>query len=746
MRCWTIWALAIFASAAPAVTPGKWTHSAEAHFAKGEFESTVVSSLGQIRLGRAIEVLAGSDVAPPVVSAVAVMDKTIYLSSGSSNVIYRIRGEELEPFATPPGTMVATLLATEWGLLSGTGGTGAGIYRIDEEGKHECLWSDDQIKYVWAIAEGPQGSLYAATGPGGQVFAIKATGEADCIYQADKKLAKNILSLIRSPSGLLYAGTDETGLVLEINPQTKSSRILLDADEKEISALLLDGEGGLYVGTSDVAKAKDDGAAAPSNTKAGKAPKTAPAPQVTTQPTSIPAENDPARSEQQDPRQDEPTTPAAQEGQRGSGETLPTRSKPEVIKRPSVTKPTGKGNAVYYIQMDGLVRTIFRRPVTVLSMLRVDDKLLLGTGNGGDIYAVTTDGDEIAKIADIDARQVTALAQGPDGQIVFATANKGSVGLLGAGFARSGTYTCEALDAKQIAQWGSFKSRISSPFGTGATLTTRSGNVAEPDDATWSDWSADSPIGDLFVPIATPAGRFLQYRIKLTSTGEATPTVEHVQVIYQVGNLAPSIAAVTVDPSAKGRAESAQKGSGSQVYRIVKIKATDPNKDKLSYKIEFRRMGAVGWIQIAEDLKAPKYVWDTRTVGDGTYQLRITASDSPANPPDSALEAVRISEPVVVDNTAPVVETFSAEAGKSKALASGRATDSGSRIVSIHYAVDSQDDWVAVLPADGICDTASEKFTFEAEDLEPGPHRIAVKVTDVYGNIGYVAVTVSVGK
>jgi len=414
---------------------------------------------------------------------------------------------------------------------------------------------------------------------------------------------------------------------------------------------------------------------------------------------------------------------------------------------PRPAAPSGKGNAVYYVQPDGLVRTIFRKPVAILSMLCGGDSLVLGTGNAGVIYEVTTDGDRITQLADTDAKQITALARTADGRILFATANAGSVGVLAEQFAAEGTYLSKVLDAKQFAKWGSFRCRPRVPDATSVTFATRSGNVSEPSDASWSDWSDEQNATDMFVPIRSPAARYLQYRLTLRSEGKVTPGVENVQIIYQVGNLPPAITGVTVKPSSRQRGRAESNDLAPKVYRNVSITASDPNKDKLTYKVEFRQIGTEGWICIAEDLKTPKYTWDTRTVGDGEYELRITASDSPDNPPGSALEAVRLSEPIVVDNTAPVVKSLSAQVDGSKRVrVTGLATDAASRIVAIHYAVDSQEDWVAVEPVDGICDTDSEQFSFDLDDLEPGPHRIAVRVLDLYNNAGYATVTVTAGR
>ena len=823
----TALAVCLLAASAPAVQPAGWSHSTEAHFAKGKFEDTVSTSLGEITLARRIKVLLRSDAAPPVVSAVAAAGSTLYAGAGNEPVIYKVQAGKVAKFAKLPSTMIGCLLWTGRELLVGTGGEKAGIYRVDEKGRVRPVWTDEKVKYVWAVLRKPDGGLYAATGAEGKVFAIDKAGKAQVIYHADK-LAKNVLCLAAAEDGKLYAGTDEKGLILEIDPRAKTGRVLYDAPEKEIAALVVGAAGELFAATADAAKASAAGDKTPAATKAGKADKTGKKPPATgkavtrpatgpaaKKPTAKPPEKTkapdkkpgkpetkpgkkPAKDEGKDKQKDEgkdkdegkqdegkdrkPDAESRGEGgsRRGDPTSRPRRSKtpatrrspvrpgPKAGARPAAAPPRpsavirrttavrrpptaarppagGQGNAVYMIRPDGLVETIFRRPVTILGMLRRGDKLLLATGNGGGIYRVTTDGDEIALIADTDAKQVTSLALGRGGQILFGTANKGSVGRVEKDFARKGTFVSEALDAKQIAKWGTVQVAGEAAGGSRLTIATRSGNVAEPDEKTWSSWSKEAPLENGFLPIGSPAGRFLQYRLSFASNGRAAAVVRGVDVIYQVGNLAPAVAGVSVVASPKGRTSSGPP-VGPKVYRHVTIKAADQNGDKLRFIIAFREVGTEAWITITEKLTAPKFVWDTRGVGDGKYELRVTASDDPSNPAAAALEASRISDPIIVDNTTPAVRNLAGKGGAGTASVTGEATDAGSRVIAIHYAVDSQSDWVALLPRDGICDSNRERFAFEVKDLKPGAHRIAVRAADLFGNVGYGAVTVKVGK
>lgn len=743
MRSLAVCAFLLTAAAlAQGVTPGEWTHATEADFADGEFQSTVVNNLGEIGLSRRVTILAPSSAAPMVVSAVAQAGKTIYFASGTSGSIYQVREGKTERFAETPGAMVCSLLWTGKELLAGVGGKEAGIYVVNKTGGVKLRWGDPNVKYVWAMVAGDGGRILAATGAEGAVYAIDKEGKAEALYRTGE-LAKNVLCLARSKSGLLYAGTDQDGLVIEIDPAAKTSRVILDADEKEIAAVATDDAGGVYAATSDAAKATADGAVEPAATEGGKPP-----------PATASARKPPATRPSSSPSSSPTTGEATDKATSTSGAAdLAAPPKPRVRVVPPV-RPGGPtpappaeeqaGNGVYHVRPDGLVTTVFRKPLTFLAMTRQDGRLILGTGNGGCIYSLAPDGQDAARIADTDAKQITCLALAGDGRILFGTANKGSAGSLDKELAKEGTFTSKALDAKQIAKWGTIRVDASTGPAASVTIATRSGNLAEPNDDTWCPWSPPRPVGEGFTAMASPAGRFLQYRLKLT--GEKTsPVVRAVEVIYQVGNLPPVIPSLTIKPSSTSREGEQEQPDRPQPFRHLTIAASDANGDTLVYSLFFRQAGTESWVKIADKLEAPNYVWDTRTVGDGTYQLRAIASDSPSNPPGSAAEASRISSPLEVDNTAPAISLTAKVEGGAVAL-SGQAVEAGMRIVSIYYSVDSNTDWTAVLPTDGIADSPKETFAVRLDDLKEGVHRIAVKAADLFGNTGYATVTVTVGK
>jgi flavin-binding protein dodecin len=162
---------------------------------------------------------------------------------------------------------------------------------------------------------------------------------------------------------------------------------------------------------------------------------------------------------------------------------------------------------------------------------------------------------------------------------------------------------------------------------------------------------------------------------------------------------------------------------------------------------------------LKDNLDQKFYSWDTTTMPDGAYYLRIRATDSPSNPPDLALDTVRESERFVVDNTPPVIEHLEAAVwitkgtqsfvkGELTALQSSSvkftARDATSSIERAQYSVDGGD-WILVAPVGGISDALEERYEFTLTvGLSPGEHTIAVRAYDRFENVGSAKTTFTV--
>src|SRR5262249_51159549 len=148
--------------------------------------------------------------------------------------------------------------------------------------------------------------------------------------------------------------------------------------------------------------------------------------------------------------------------------------------RPTRVSPPAAGeNSLYQIRPDGTVREVFRDKTMLLSLLRRQGRILVGTGMEGQLFEVDEATRERSEIARLDHGQIHCLCPRRDGSIVVGTGDPGNLYVLHDGYANHGTVTSEVLDAKIVSKWGALRWQADKPDGTHVGVAVRSGNVAE---------------------------------------------------------------------------------------------------------------------------------------------------------------------------------------------------------------------------------------------------------------------------
>src|SRR4029079_12068832 len=143
------------------------------------------------------------------------------------------------------------------------------------------------------------------------------------------------------------------------------------------------------------------------------------------------------------------------------------------------------------------------------------------------------------------------------------------------------------------------------------------------------------------------------------------PVLTSVTAAYLQRNLRPQVRSITVhpagivfqkpfstgDPELAGfddqstperklaAAAAAQPGSSSALGRrtyqkglqTLVWKAEDENDDELAFDVLYRREGDPVWKELRKDVRESILVWDTASVPNGTYIVKIVASDAPSN-------------------------------------------------------------------------------------------------------------------
>ncbi len=749
-------------------TTSRWKHTTADDFRQGTTHNVVASSLGDLKLSRAIKTLLEQSPDVDAVYALAeAPDKTVYAGTGPKGVILEIKNEKVAPLLTLEDSQQIFSLAVDakGSLLIGTGGQAGKIFRLEQGSKApKVIFEHDGVQYIWSMKLLADGTIYAATGPEGQLFEIAPGGESRVVFHCPEN---NLLSLTGDGKDTLYVGTDPHGLIYKVNRKTGEAFVLYDAGESEITALVLSANGNLYAATgqSEAGEGFGHDDAMPGAGGRPETPIEGPADGGLLQRISVELPDiRPALSGLGTARR---PTPAplfplgqlvAHEGHDVAKQPVPPKPAEPEIKPPHPQPPAAghapaipdnmptEGNAIYCIEPSGTTTEILRQPLPILSMIESDGKLLAGTGTEGTILEITPGSDETRTLAKVDAKQVMALLTTASGQVMLGAANAGGISVLTKGLAAEGTFVSAVLDATQISQFGKIQLHGLVPDGTALKVAARSGNLQEPGDDAWSKWSEDVSAAE-FVDAKCPSARFFQYRLTLTSTNPGqTPTVEDVEIPYLQPNLAPQIKSITIAVTEKNQspADADAHQPASQRHQTISWEASDPNADALEFSLYVRQAAKGEWILLKDKLTESTFEWDTRATADGRYEVKVVASDAKANPAGAGRTASRVSDPVLVDNTAPAIGDVKAVVDARSASVSSRIVDRTSTVAGVDFAIDSATDWQAVKAVDNIFDQPEESAVVKLTDLAPGLHQITLRATDAQGNQAFENVTVRI--
>ena len=745
----------ILGPACLAVSSKVTRHTKSSDLLKGRTENVVIGSRGTIQLGRSAKPLIkkfGEFEDVWSINCIVVSGGTVYFGTSPNGGIYKYSLNKLtkiyplEEDQTPSrkkqndanesfSGMVEIeahlsnehifAMATDVSgrLLAGISGKKCRLCRFEAK-KMETVFEPNDAKYIFAIAIDDGGNIYLGTGPEGKIYRLNPLGKKPRLVYDSRD--KNILSLAIGQDGCIYAGSDSRGLVYKIDPRTEKATVVYDSEQPEITAL------------SFTESCKSNGPLYAAATSAKIV-------QTQTQFAASSYGGPPAGRPEAQENEDDKSA-----GQDKGGRKLeiantqkPVSSKPSQAP-PSALKGTKPSQAshIYKITQDGFATDVFSEAAVFFCLAQQNEKLLVGTGNSAQLFSIDPALEQQAVIyEDQQASQITAIVAADD-KVYLGTANPAKLITLGSGFASEGTYTSDLIDAGQPATWGKLQLEADIPAGCTVQLACRSGNVKDINDPTFSQWSEPVEVTEP-IQLQCPSGRFCQYKLVLQSQdGNQSPLIREIAVASTVPNLAPKVESVTVDRTAT---------AGKKGFFKISYDSQDDNSDKLIYTIAFRKVGRTNWIELKDQLEAKSFEWDGKTVEDGRYEVRITASDERGNTTATKLTGSRVSEPVVVDNTGPVVKdmeiTSALENSGHYRVFEAEVWDELSAIGKLEYTIDSNADWVGTVPDDLVYDTMHEKFTIRIDtekDLPKGDHVLTIKVSDAVGNTTYKTFEVNV--
>ncbi len=162
-------------------------------------------------------------------------------------------------------------------------------------------------------------------------------------------------------------------------------------------------------------------------------------------------------------------------------------------------------------------------------------------------------------------------------------------------------------------------------------------------------------------------------------------------------------------------------------------KATDDNDDTLEYSLYFKGDGEADWKLLEKNITDTFYTLNAAYLPDGTYRLKVVASDAPSNPYDKFLIGELISAPFVIANNSPKLEITGNKLNGKRVEAQFRAGVATGRIAMAEFSIDGGE-WNLVFPTDGIADSAQEDYKIVTPELPMGEHLIGIRASDANGN------------
>jgi flavin-binding protein dodecin len=172
--------------------------------------------------------------------------------------------------------------------------------------------------------------------------------------------------------------------------------------------------------------------------------------------------------------------------------------------------------------------------------------------------------------------------------------------------------------------------------------------------------------------------------------------------------------------------------------------ADDQNGDTLSYDIEYRREGETAWKPLKQGLADRILVWDTTSVPNGRYVIRVVASDAASNSPDTALAGAMESRAFDVDNTPPSIAVGIVRRDAGRSVIPFDVRDADSSVQKAEYSLDGER-WSTVYPTDGIADSREERYELVLEG-EAGARGVILRAADTLNNVATADVPAASGR
>jgi hypothetical protein len=665
--------LALLGSTALAAPTATFKVSTFAELNKGEPKGTFISSKGEVVAGRDFARLKASAM---MFWTVARQNGATYFGTGEEGTVVEVKNNTVRKVASLKGVLVTSLVAGPAGKLLAATMPDAKVVEVDPKSGTWRQLAKVPAQHVWALLyDAKARTIYAASGAPGKIFAIPEKGGPPQVYFDPDE--KHLLCLTHDNGGALLAGSSENAILYRVTAKGKGMAVH-DFDATELKDIAVAANGTIYVAVNKFDR-RTSGL----------------------------------------PRFDR-----SDDGEDGTPLKIAAAAKQPKV-RPQELRPgakMGKG-ALFAIEPSGRVDQLLDLDTSYFTDLELDDDQVLWAGDGtqGKVYLVRPDRTVLTAF-DFPERQVLAIAA-RGGEHYIGTGDAGALYRVSAGPGGAPGYTTQVFDAKYPSHWGALAYQASDTI----RIESRAGNTAKP-DKTWSGWAVAKAQGRGAARIASPLARYLQLR--MTWRPKQGGFLRSFTIYYAAQNQRARLTEITFVEGAKEKPRSTK--------TKIKWKVENPDGDTLVYRLYYREELGLLWRPLSgpDAVEKTEHDWDTETVPDGYYRVKVIASDERDNAAENALSDSLISERLLVDNRKPDISTLAIK----RPWVTGMARDSQSPIRKVEYSLDGKP-WVTVGAVDGVFDSVAEAFRFRLpDDLAAGTHVLAVRAIDEAENIGVTQV------
>ena len=595
-----------------------------------------------------------------------------------------------------------------------------------------------ESKYIWTMTFDSADNLYVGTGANGVIYKVDKGGKKSVFYTCSDN---HVVSFLRDGGNNLLAGTSPAGLIIQITPDGKGFA-LMDTPLEEVHALATDRFGTIYAVASSA-----KGAGAVSASEGGCCFGRAAAVSV----TAVVVES---------------AAGAAEKSKDTKTVTAPGGDKESI----------GIKSAVYAITKDGSTETVYSSGEQMVygATVRDDGSLLVATGPKGRLLSVDN-AKQVSVISDFPEEDLTQLLAAGD-VAYLAGSNRGKVYKLrtqqravrrfrirDAG-CQNRRFVGEDFVARRQSRRRKHRAfHEDREHGQGGQLPGAIGARRIPRPASRSRVRAHAiSSGAHLSRSARPVPARTGMPRRICWTGFRSPICSRICGLRSRASMsfptawsfkssrrlpASGMSFISPATASDGRSLNAprERGKDRQPLPPRQVlqpgaqsftwKASDENEDSLEYSLYFKGEGESEWKLLEKKLADTFYTLNTAALPDGSYRLKVVASDAPSNPYDKFLVGELISDPFVIANAVPQIEVTANKINGKKVEVQFRARVLTGRIATAEFSIDGGE-WFLIFPADGIADSAQEEYRILTPELAVGEHLIGIRASDGDGNTG----------